>query len=94
MSDQIATPSGASAPEQTAPSAAPTVPTDAEIRKFKVKVDGKELEVDERTLTRDYQKYKSADNKFQQAAELIKHADLTTKQKQAEMDKLINDPEE
>lgn len=95
MSDQIATPTGASAPESSAPAvAAPQNPTDAEIRKFKVKVDGKELEVDEKTLTRDYQKYRSADQKFQQAAELIKHADLTTKQKQAEYDKLLSDPKE
>lgn len=93
MSDQIATPTtGASAPEQTAPAAAPTTPTEAEVRKFKVKVDGKELEVDEKTLTRDYQKYRSADAKFQQAAELIKHADLTKREKEAEMSELMSDP--
>lgn len=43
-------------------------------RKFRVKIDGEELEVPEEELTRDYQKYRGADKRFQEAAELRKQA--------------------
>lgn len=41
-------------------------------QKIKVKVDGAEEEVDLDTVTRDYQKYRSADKRFQEAADLRK----------------------
>lgn len=51
-----------------------------EKRKFKAKVNGREVEVDEDTLLKDYQKYQAADEKFRAAAEkekkYSKYADL------------------
>lgn len=44
-------------------------------RKLKVKVDGEEVEVDEDEITRDYQKYKASDKRFQEAAALRKQAE-------------------
>jgi len=43
-----------------------------EVRKYKVKVDGAEAEVDETELVASYQKGRSADKRFQEAAELKK----------------------
>lgn len=43
-------------------------------RKLKLKVNGEEIEVDEAEVTRDYQKYRGADQKFQEAAALRKQA--------------------
>ncbi len=43
-------------------------------RKEKVKIDGTELEVDIEDLKRDYQKFKSSEKRFQEAAELRKAA--------------------
>lgn len=45
------------------------------VRKWKVKVDGQELEVDEDELKRGYQKSKAAQKRFQEAAKLKKQAD-------------------
>lgn len=42
--------------------------------KIKVKIDGLEDEVDLESLKRDYQKYRGADKRFQEAAELSKKA--------------------
>lgn len=39
-------------------------------RKLKAKVDGEEVEVDEETLLRDFQKYKAGDKRLQEAAEI------------------------
>lgn len=43
--------------------------TPAEIRKLKVKINGREQEIDEETVRRDYQKYASADEKLREAAQ-------------------------
>ena len=47
-------------------------PEQAEARKFKVKVDGQELEVDEKELVTGYQRAAAANKKFEQAAALQK----------------------
>ncbi len=52
-------------------------------QKIKAKIDGIEQEVDIDELTRDYQKYKSSDKRFQEAAQLRKEAN--------EERKLVND---
>ena len=44
-------------------------------RKLKAIVDGAEHEVDEGELVKDYQKYKSADNKFREAAQMRKQVE-------------------
>lgn len=65
---------------------AKTVPvTPPAKRKVRVKVDGKESEVDEDEIVRDYQKFRAADKKFQEAAKLRKDAE-------ALIDLLKNDP--
>jgi len=56
------------------PDAVPAVVKDA-IRKFKVKVDGEELEIDEATLLSDYQTKRAADKRFQEAAKMRKQAE-------------------
>lgn len=43
-------------------------------RKLKVKIDGIEQDVDIDEITKDYQKYKASDKRFQEAAELRKQA--------------------
>jgi len=61
---------------QGAPSATPeSVQTSGNVpipEKIKVKVDGTEEEIDLDTVKRDYQKYRSADKRFQEAASLRK----------------------
>lgn len=44
-------------------------PTEPVVRKLKGKVNGREVEVDEATLLRDWQKYQSADERFRAASE-------------------------
>lgn len=44
-------------------------PTEPVARKLKGKVNGREIEVDEATLLRDWQKYQAADEKFRAASE-------------------------
>lgn len=46
-----------------------------ERRRLKAKIDGEEIEVDEEELLRDYQKYKSADKRYQEAAQIRKQAE-------------------
>lgn len=55
------------------PEATETQPTD--IKKYKVKIDGEELEVDEAELLAGYQTRKAADKKFQEAAITRKQAE-------------------
>lgn len=50
-------------------------PPVVEKRKYKVKVNGEEIEVDEDELTRGYQIRKASDKAFQEAAEMRKKAD-------------------
>lgn len=57
-----------------APDSVPSAVKDA-IRKFKVKVDGEELEIDEAQLISDYQTKRAADKRFQEAARLRKSAE-------------------
>lgn len=57
-----------------APDAIPAAIKDA-IRKFKVKVDGEEIEIDENQLISDYQTKRAADKRFQEAAKLRKQAE-------------------
>lgn len=58
--------------------------------KLRVKVDGNEEEVDLDTLTRDYQKFKSADKRFQEAAALRKEfGPLAEKLKAGDLDSLV-----
>lgn len=47
----------------------------AQARKLKAIVDGAELEVDEAEVLKDYQKYKSADKRFQEAAQMRKQVE-------------------
>lgn len=47
----------------------PKEPTEPVTRKLKGKVNGREVEVDEATLLRDWQKYQSADERFRAASE-------------------------
>lgn len=47
----------------------------AEARKFRVKIDGKDVEVDEQTLLNDYQLSKASYARMQQAAELRREAE-------------------
>jgi len=46
-----------------------------EVRKFRVKVDGEEIEVDEATLLRDYQLSKASHARMQQAAAVRQQAE-------------------
>ena len=64
----IATNVNAGIPEEgnTTPEKEPQEPV---ARKFKGKVNGREVEVDEATLLRDWQKYQSADERFRAASE-------------------------
>lgn len=50
-------------------------PTSSESKRYKVKVDGQELEVDEAELLAGYQTRKAADKKFQEAAMTRKQAE-------------------
>lgn len=58
----------------SAPETVPAEIRDA-IRKFKVKVDGDELEIDEAQLIADYQTNRAAQARFQEAAKLRKSAE-------------------
>lgn len=49
------------------------------VKKYKVKVDGEELEVDEDELLKGYQKHKGASKAFQEAAELRKQSEQLVK---------------
>lgn len=46
-----------------------------EVKKYKVKVDGQEIEIDEGELLKGYQKAKSANKRFEEAAKLKKQSD-------------------
>lgn len=54
---------------QNDPNLAVDKETAQEKRRFKAKVNGKEVEVDEDTLLRDFQKYQAADERFRAASE-------------------------
>lgn len=78
------TPSAPQAPPQTAPeapdtgapdAALPDKPTAAEIRKWKLKVDGAEVEVDEAELTRGYERAKGSHKRFEEANKLRKEVE-------------------
>lgn len=79
----VATPQAAGAPVTSAPTPGqPETPAQAEARRFKVKVNNQEMEVDERELVTGYQTRKAADEKFRQASEIKR-----------EYDEMANDPE-
>lgn len=59
-------------PEQEQEKPPEIKPPPAEPKKYKVKVDGEEIEVTEDVLVRDYQIRKASDKRFQEAAELDK----------------------
>lgn len=65
-------PASPKAPENVGEIAKETQPAS---RKLKAIVDGAEFEVDEAEIVKDYQKYKSADKKFQEAAQMRKQVD-------------------
>jgi hypothetical protein len=71
MSDEVVLDTG-TAPEAEVPQE--SVP---EPRKYKVKVDDTEEEVDEEELLKGYQKAKSSDKRFQEASQLRKEAQAT-----------------
>ncbi len=91
MSDAIqgGAPAPAAAPAQSAtptpspaPAAAPAAgaaPTPAEIRKFKVKIDGAEREVEESELVARYQKEATAEKRFEEAAKIRKQAEAVVR---------------
>lgn len=91
MSEGIAgaTPPVAGAPVTTPQSPVGETPAQAEARKFKVKVNNQEMEVDERELITGYQTRKASDEKFRQGSELSKKAmDI-----HREYDEMAQDPE-
>lgn len=61
-------------------------------RYLKVKVNGKEVEVDEDTLIRDYSKYTSADEKFREAAKLTKSTEAFLKALKENPEAVLSDP--
>lgn len=63
------------AAEATTEATTPTESIPAIPQKIKVKVDGQENEVDLDEITRDYQKYKSSDKRYQEAAEMRRQVD-------------------
>lgn len=74
MSEVVDTGVSASQPvDGVVPEAVEAQPTD--IKKYKVKIDGEELEVDEAELLAGYQTRKAADKKFQEAAMTRKQAE-------------------
>ena len=86
--------------DATAQAPAPTQGTEApkqssappEPKKYKVKIDQEELEVDEGELVRGYQRANSANRRFEEAARLYKEAQpyLTAKQK-GDLNTLLSD---
>jgi hypothetical protein len=67
-------------------------PAQAERRKLKAKVNGKEREVYEDDVLRDYQKYASADEKLREAAQKRKDIDRFYEQLENDPESLLNDP--
>lgn len=63
--------------------------TAPESKKYKVKVDGVESEVDENELLTSYQKGRSADKKFQEAAELRKQLEAFVENVKANPNELL-----
>lgn len=63
-----------------------------EIRKFKVKIDGQELEVDEEELLRGYQTTKSAQQKFNEASLLRKQSEEFIRLAKSDPRKLLTHP--
>lgn len=63
-----------------------------EIRKFKVKIDGQELEVDEDELLRGYQTTKSAQQKFNEASLLRKQSEEFIRLAKSDPRKLLTHP--
>jgi hypothetical protein len=71
--------------EQPTQKAKPKPEPKPEKRKLRVKIDGEEADVDEEELVRDYQKFRAAEKRFQEASRMRKEAD-------ALIDLLRNDP--
>lgn len=97
MSDSISngdapTPQSTGSTEAISETQAPQQMTPAEIRKFKVKVDGQEMEVDENELLTGYQTRKAADKRFQEASELRKQSEEFAKLLKNDPIKLLSDP--
>ena len=61
-------------------------------RKLKAKVDGREVEVDEETLLRDFSKYKAADKRFQETAAMKKEVEAFQRKLQEDPEAIFNDP--
>lgn len=81
MSDEIATESNPTEDSSSETSQQPTETLAAgdslaspapSSRRLRAKIDGKEIEVSEEELLRDFQKYKASDKRFQEAAKLQK----------------------
>jgi hypothetical protein len=64
----------------------------AERRKLKAKVNGKEREVYEDDVIRDYQKYASADEKLREAAQKKKDIDAFYERLESDPESILNDP--
>ena len=64
----------------------------AERRKLKAKVNGKEREVYEDDLLRDYQKYSSADEKLREAAQKKKDIDAFYERLESDPESILSDP--
>jgi hypothetical protein len=67
-------------------------PAQAERRKLKAKINGKETEVYEDDVLRDYQKYASADEKLREAAQKRKDIERFYEQLEKDPESLLNDP--
>lgn len=72
---------------------AEATPEETTLRKFKVKVDGEELEVDEDELLKGYQSSKSAQKKFSEAAMMRKQAEKFVELLKTDPVKVLTDPD-
>jgi hypothetical protein len=70
----------------------PKQPTKKEKRWLTAKIDGKEERIDEETLLRDYQKFKAADQKFQEAAKIRQSTEQFLKALQEDPESVLSDP--
>lgn len=61
-------------------------------RILKTKVDGREVEVDEETLLRNYSKYSAADKRFAETAKMKKEVEAFQKRLEEDPESVFNDP--
>jgi len=89
--------SDAPAPVNNSPAPAPTsdtteTPAAEAKRMLKAKVNGRDVDVSESDMIRDYQKYSSADGKLREAAASRKQIDAFYAQLESDPESILNDP--